>query len=215
MPTFRDLSIAAYCPRQLYYRRQREAEPETPAAVAETRALAFAYPRLLTDADLSAEPIAVTATQYRAALHRTKARMDAWDRLVDPAERDVFLDGRDCRGIAHKVLEDPLSPSLVFAGEPPETGVWQPQSVRLVAAALALSYERERPIDVAFAEYPAHGIVRRIDLSAHRRASYRATLRTVRSVDGPPSRAANRQKCESCDYREECGVRTRSLRSLL
>ncbi|WP_135664841.1 CRISPR-associated protein Cas4 [Halorhabdus rudnickae] len=215
MPTFRDLEIAAYCPRQLYYRRRADVDPEIPAEVAETRALAFEYPRLLARADLSAEPIAVTGTQYSSALHRAKACLDCWDRLVDPAGRDVFLEGRDCRGIAHKVIEDPLAPSLVFAGEPPENGVWGPQSVRLVAAALALSYERERPIEVAFVEYPAHGVVRQIDLSAHRRATYRATLRTVASIDGPPSRVDNRRKCNSCDYREECGVRTRSLRSLL
>lgn len=214
MPTFRELSIAAYCPRQLYYRRRDDA-PDIPADVEEIRALAFAYPRLLTEVDPDADPIAVTATQYRSALHRARARLDAWDRLADPDERHVFLDGRDCRGIAHKVLERPLAPSLVFVGEPPETGVWESQSVRLVAASLALSYERERPVDVAYAEYPAYGIVRRIDLSAHRRATYRATVRTVDAMDGPPPRTANGRKCESCDYRGECGVRTRSLRSLL
>ncbi|WP_136689592.1 CRISPR-associated protein Cas4 [Halorhabdus amylolytica] len=215
MPTFHDLAIAAYCPRQLYYRQLVDEDPEIPEAVVETRALAFEYPRLLVESDLSTEPIAVTGTQYRSTLHRAKARLDSWDRLVDPAGRDVFLEGRDCRGIAHKVLEEPLAPSLVFAGEPPETGIWGPQSVRLVAAALALSYERERPVEIAFAEYPAHGVIRRIDLSAHRRATYRATMRTVASIDGPPSRVDNRRKCESCNYREECGVRTRSFRSLL
>ncbi|MFB6202579.1 MAG: hypothetical protein ABEI98_11300 [Halorhabdus sp.] len=215
MLTFRELATAAYCPRQLYYCRRDDDDPEIPDRVAAVRALAFEYPRLLAGADLDDEPIAVTETQYRAALHRSKARLDAWDALVDPDDRDVLLSGRDCRGIAHKVIETPLAPSLAFAGEPPETGVWEPQSVRLVAAGLALSYEREHPIEVAFAEYPAYGVVRRIDLSAHRRGTYRRTLRAVASIDGPPSRVDNRRKCESCSYREECGVRTRSLRSLL
>jgi len=215
VPTFRDLAVAAYCPRQLYYRRRSDSEPEIPDAVAQRRELAFEYPRLLVETDLSVEPIAVTGTQYRSALHRSKARLDAWERLVDPGGRNVFLEGRDCRGIAHKVIEEPLAPSLVFAGEPPESGVWAPQSVRLVAAALVLSYERECGIEVAYAEYPAHGVLRRVDLSAHRRSLYRSTLRTVVSIDGPPSRVKNRRKCESCEHREECGVRTRSLRSLL
>ncbi|WP_158855280.1 hypothetical protein [Halorhabdus sp. CUG00001] len=215
MPTFRDLATAAYCPRQLYYRRRDDETPEVPDSVVLRRELAYEYPRLLADADLDDEPIAVTATQYRSALHRAKARSEAWESLVDPADRDVLLEGRDCRGVAHKILEEPVAPSLLFTGEPPDTGVWQPQSVRLVAAALALSYERERPIDIAFAEYPAHGVVRRVSLSAHRRAGYRSTLRTVRSIDGPPSRVRNRTKCETCDYRDSCGVRTRSLGSLL
>lgn len=214
MPTFRELATAAYCPRKLYYRRRDSTDPVTPDSVALRRELAFEYPRLLAE-DLTSEPIAVTETQFRANLGQAKARLDEWDRLVDPAQTNVLLDGRDCRGIAHKVLEDPLAPSLVFTGDPPETGIWQPQSVRVVAAALALAYERERTVDVAFAEYPAHGIVRRIGLSAHRRAEYRSTLRTVRAIDGPPGRVRNRQKCESCEYRSECGVRTRSLGSLL
>ncbi|CCQ33627.1 hypothetical protein HLRTI_002662 [Halorhabdus tiamatea SARL4B] len=214
MPTFRELATAAYCPRKSYYRRQDATDVEVPPEVKTKRDLAFAYPRLL-EADLSEEPIAVTPTQFRSRLSRVKASLDAWDGLVDPAGRDVLLEGRDCRGIAHKVLEEPVAPSLVFTGAPPETGVWEPQSVRLVAAALALAYEREREIPVAFAEYPVHGIVRRVPLSAHRRATYRSALRTLETLDGPPPRVANQNKCESCEYREECGVRTRSLRSLL
>lgn len=214
MPTFRELATAAYCPRQLYYRRRQD-EPSVPDEVAVKRELAFEYPRLLSVADLEAEPIAVTATQYRAALGRSKARIDVWERLVDPAGRDVMLSGRDCRGIAHKVIEEPLAPALVFTGDPPETGLYEPQSVRLVAAALALAYERDRRVETAFAEYPTHGVVRQIDLTTHRRAAYRRALRTVRALDGPPPRVANRRKCETCAYRQECGVRTRSLRSLL
>ncbi|MFB6128799.1 MAG: hypothetical protein ABEJ47_03465 [Halorhabdus sp.] len=214
MPTFRELATAAYCPRKCYYRRRDGADVEVPPEVVAKRELAFAYPRLL-EGDLSAEPIAVTPTQFRSRLSRTKAGLDAWDRLVDPADRDVLLNGRDCRGIAHKVLEQPLAPSLVFTGAPPKNGVWEPQSVHLVAAALALAYEREQEVSVAFAEYPAHGIVRRVPLSAHRRATYRAALRTVESLDGPPPRTENRSKCETCEYRETCGVRTRSLKSLL
>ena len=214
MYTFRELATAAYCPRKCYYRQQDSTDIEVPRAVEARRELAFAYPRLL-EADLSAEPIAVTPTQFRSRLSRVKAGLDAWESLVEPVGRDVLLEGRDCRGIAHKVLEDPLAPSLVFTGTPPETGIWEPQSVRLVAAALALAYERERRVTVAFAEYPAHGVVRKVSLSAHRRATYRSTLRTLDSLDGPPPRVDNRSKCESCEYREECGVRTRSLRSLL
>jgi len=214
VPTFRELATAAYCPRKYYYRQRESTDVEVPAEVETKRELAFEYPRLL-DGGLSGAPIAVTPTQFRSRLSRVKASLDAWDSLVEDPDRDVLLEGRDCRGIAHKVLADPVAPSLVFTGAPPENGVWEPQSVRLVAAALALAYERERQVAVAFAEYPTHGIVRRVPLSAHRRATYRAALRTVESIDGPPPRADNRTKCEPCEYREKCGVKTRSLRSLL
>lgn len=214
VPTFRELATAAYCPRKYYYRRRDSTDVEVPPAVEAKRDLAFAYPPLL-DGDLAAEPIAVTPTRFRSRLSRAKASLDAWESLVEPTDRNAFLEGRDCRGIAHKLLEEPLAPSLVFTGAPPEDGVWEPQSVRLVAAALALAYERGQQVPVAFAEYPAHGIIRRVPLSAHRRATYRSALRTVESIDGPPPRVTNRNKCEPCEYREECGVRTRSLRSLL
>ncbi|MHB9287512.1 hypothetical protein ACKVMT_10810 [Halobacteriales archaeon Cl-PHB] len=217
MQAFRDVATAAYCPRKLYYRK-REPDPDAavPEAVHERRALAFRYPELLRDdAALAAAPLAVTPTQFRSRLSCTKARLDDWAALADPPYRDVLLEGKDCRGVAHKVLDHPPRPSLVFTGEPPERGVWEPQSVRLVAAALALSYERETVVDAAFAEYPAHGVIRRVDVGARRRARYRAALRTARSIDGPPARVANDAKCDPCDYREDCGVTSRSMLSRL
>jgi CRISPR-associated exonuclease Cas4 len=217
MHTFRELATAAYCPRKLYYRR-REPEPdsEIPAEVTDRRQLAFEYEQLLTDdAALLAAPIEVTPTTFRSRVGCAKARLDAWEELVDPGARNTLLTGKDARGIAHKVLEEPLAPSLAFSGRPPEQGVWEPQSVHLVAAALALSYERGERIETAFVEYPAYGVIRQVDVSARRRATYRAALRTAESIDGPPHRTDNRDKCNPCEYRDECGVRTRSLKTLL
>jgi CRISPR-associated exonuclease Cas4 len=212
---FRDIETAAYCPRKLYYRRQSPPEERTPDAVAARRALALSYERLLTDDDALAEaPTAVSPTQYRANLGRAKARLDAWDALAEPAERDVLLTGRECRGIAHKRLAGP-SLSLVFAGAPPKQGVWEPQSARLVAAAKALAWEDETAVDRVYAEYPAHGIIRRVDVDARRTAAYREAVRIADSIDGPPARTKNSAKCDPCEYQPECGVKTRSLRSLL
>jgi CRISPR-associated exonuclease Cas4 len=216
--TFRELETAAYCPRKLYYRR-RDGPPDVPDEIDEIRQVAFDYERLLTDdAALLAAPIEVGPDIFRERLRGARERLDAWDALVDPAARDVRLDGKDARGVAHKVLDSgdgPPAPSLVFAGRPPEQGVWEPQSVRLVAAAKALSWEREEEVATAYAEYPAHGVVREIEISARRSGVYRRAVRTAASVDGPPARADNDAKCGPCDYREQCGVRTRSLRSLL
>lgn len=219
MHAFRDLETAAYCPRKLYYRRRDDDPESVPDAVADRRELAFEYERLLAeDSRLRGAPIAVTPTQYRSRLGAAKARLgDDWPALVDPADRDRLLEGRECRGRAHKLLTTSEGPtvSLLFTGRPPETGVWEPQSVRLVAAAKAPAWERERSIDRAFAEYPAHGVVRAVPLTTRRRAAYREAVAVADAIDGPPSRTTNRSKCEACEYSGRCGVRTRSLRSLL
>lgn len=215
MHAFRDVETAAYCPRKLYYRRQSPQE-EPPDRVERRRELAFRYERLLADrAALQAAPIAVTPTQFRSRLGAAKARLSAWDRLVDPDGREVLLSGRECRGIAHKLLESDPTVSLVFTGDPPDQGVWHPQSVRLVAAAKALAWERETPVERAFAEYPAHGVIREVELTTRRRAAYREAVRTAGAIDGPPARVDNDAKCAACEFSDRCGARTRSLRSLL
>ena len=217
MHTFRDVATAAYCPRKLYYRyRDPAADEDIPQRVRARRDLAFRYRELLeSDPEIQAAAIEVTPTQYRSQLGQLRASLDAWAGLVDPAGRDVLLDGRECRGVAHKVLEDPPRPSLVFAGDPPEEGVWEPQTVRLVAAAKALAWERETTVESAFAEYPAYGVVREVPLTTRRKAKYRSAVRTADAIDGPPSRTSNRAKCSPCDYQEQCGVVTQSLRSML
>ncbi|SDL98109.1 CRISPR-associated exonuclease Cas4 [Halogranum gelatinilyticum] len=218
--SFGDLARATYCPRQLYYAR-RDDDRAPPPAVDEAKELAFQYPELrdASDAKLRDLPVAVAPESYRAALGRLAAR-DDWDALTDPTRRDTLLTGKDCRGVAHKLLDpsgadDPPVPVLVSPGTPPERGVWEPQTVKAVAAAKALSWEREREIPTALVEYPTHGVVRTVRLTTRKKAVYRTALRTVRGLDGPPPRLRGSDKCDSCDYRSQCGVKTRSLRSLL
>ncbi len=214
MHAFRDLEVDAYCPRKLYHRR-RDADVDAPD-VSDVRNLAFEYEHLLdVDAALLAAPIEVSPATFRERLADARATLDAWDDLADPPQERAFLEGKDCRGVAHKVLDDPVAPSLAFTGEPPENGVWEPQSVRLVAAAKALAWERERPIERAYAEYPAHGVIREVELTTRRTGAYRRALRTADSIDGPPPRVSNRAKCEPCEYRESCAPKRRSLRSML
>ncbi|SDJ41607.1 CRISPR-associated exonuclease Cas4 [Halovenus aranensis] len=217
MHAFREVETAAYCPRKLYYRQRDADTEETPERVKRRRELAFEYDRLRSvEGALAEAPVAVTPTQYRANLGCARARIDYWDELVNPTDRDVFLRGRDCYGVVHKILEAEMpTPSLVFGGEPPEQGVWEPQSVRLVAAAKALSWERELSVDRAVAEYPGYGVVRQIDIDTRRTAAYRSARRTVSAIDGPPAKTSNRSKCGACEYRDQCGVSTRSLSSLL
>ncbi|MDS0260142.1 hypothetical protein NDI56_12125 [Haloarcula sp. S1CR25-12] len=215
--TFRELETAAYCPRKLYYRR-RDGPPDVPEEIAQIRRLARDYERLLADdAALLSAPIEPDPTTVRERLRAASDRIEAWDAVVDPVDTDVYLAGKDARGIAHKLVGTDAGavPSLVFAGRPPETGVWEPQTVRLVAAAKALSWERERSVERVFAEYPGYGVVREVEVTARRAGLYRRALRTAESIDGPPGRVDNDAKCDPCEYRDQCGVRTRSLRSLL
>lgn len=212
---FSDLALAVYCPRKLYYRRGDARD--VPDGVEARRALAFEYGTLLDadDAALRARPIAVPPVEFRTNLTRARDRLERFEELAEPPRRNVLLTGRECRGVAHKLLEGPPVPSIVSAGRPPDIGVWEPQSVRAVAAAKALAWERETPVEIAFVEYPTYGIVRRIPISTRRKALYRRAIRTVEAIDGPPSRLADDAKCTACEYRDRCGVRTRSLRSLL
>jgi CRISPR-associated exonuclease Cas4 len=213
---FSDLARAAYCPRQHYY-AARDGDGEPPPEVRARRDLAFRYPELrgASDAELATEPIERPPPAYRAALDGLAAR-DDWDELVAPSRREVLLAGRECRGVAYKILAgDPPTPTFVSPGTPPERGVWRPQRVRAVAMAKALAWERGREIPAALVEYPAHGVVRRVRLTARNKAAYRETVRVLREMDGPPPRVDDEAKCTACDYREECGVRTRSLKSLL
>ena len=217
---FGDLRTAAYCPRKLYYRRTREVDREPPPRIAAVRGLEPRYEALLEapPGALEHEPIAVSPVRYRETLAVTRDRLveaGEWERLRDPRERDVLLTGRDCRGVVHKVLTDPLEPVLVSAGEPPERGVWESQSVHAVAAAKALAWEHETPVERAWLEYPAYGVVRALGLTTRRKGRYRRALRAVRELDGPPPRTRNRSKCEACEFASTCGVRTRTLRSLL
>ena len=219
---FSDLARAAYCPRQLHYAR-RDDDRTPPASARERIDLAFRYPALrnLDDATLAAEPIDRPPTAYRAALSRLAERPD-YDSLADPDATRAFLRGRDAHGIAYKLLDPdgrPPVPTIVTPGAPPESGVWKPQAVRAVAAAKALSWERGREVPRALVEYPAHAVVREVSVGVRTAAAYRRALGAARALDesgrSPPPRLRGNAKCESCEYAADCGVRTRSLRSLL
>ncbi|WP_254532155.1 hypothetical protein [Natrinema gelatinilyticum] len=219
--SFSDLRTAAYCPRKCYYQRTLPDEArEPPPEVESIRALATRYEELLEASldDLEREPIAVSAVRYRERLASTRRRLEAaehWERLCDPDDRAVFAVGRHCRGSVHKVLADPLEPVLISAGQPPDTGVWESQSVHAVAAAKALAWQHRVRIERAWLEYPAYGVIRSLELTTRRNAQYRRALRVVRELNGPPARTTKRSKCEPCEFAADCGVKTRTLRSLL
>lgn len=204
MPSFSELATAIWCPRKLYYRRRQR--PETVReGVREHHELAFRYPDLLaTNADLDSEPIAVTPTQFRARLHAARERLP-WAALVDPDDTQVHLDGREAAGVADKVLGSPLAPSVIATVDPPTRGIWPAHSVHAVAAARALAWERGTSVDVAFVEYPTHGVIHRVLLTPRLLALYRRAIATVQSLDAPPPRFDSEIRCTHCAYRPECG----------
>lgn len=215
MESFSALATATYCPRKLYYRRRHE-DHAIPEDVEEIRSLAYRYDDLLDPGTvLVDEPIEVTPATYRSNLRAAKERLECWSDVVDPPATSVLLEGKDCRGIAQKLLCDRSVPVFVSAGEPPERGVWKPHAVRATAAAKALAWERREPIERALVEYPAYGRIREVRLTTRRKAAYRRALEAARALDGPPPRLRNDPRCDACEYREECGTKTRSLRSLL
>lgn len=210
------LGRAAYCPRQLYYAKRRD-DHEPPPEVARVRELAFRYEKSRTadDDELADLPLSVDPRTYRANLERLTAR-DDWAELADPTDRETFVSGRDCHGVAHKILDtDPPTPTVVSPGSPPDRGAWEPQRVRAVAVAKAVAWEREREIPRALVEYPAHGVVRTVRLTTRNAGAYRRTLWTVRRMEGVPPRLRDSAKCAACEYRTSCGTKTRSLKTLL
>lgn len=98
MPTFIALATAAYCPRQLYYRR-RDPPDGLPAAAERAYALSERYPEFLVASDTAIRTfdLAVDPETYRRRL-RALSERDCWRTLTDPPESDVLVEGRDCRG---------------------------------------------------------------------------------------------------------------------
>ena len=214
MLAFSDLRTAAYCPRQLWYARQTDRSP--PDAVDAVRDLATRYDDALANPDsVDTDRLAVPVAAWLERVRGVRDREPRFADLCAPAGVEVFLSGRECHGVASKVLPGPPVPSLVSPGRPPDQGVWEPHAVWAVAAAKALAWERERRVDEAIVEYPRYGVVRRVRLTTRKKAAYRRTIRTVRELDAIPSRLEDTSKCEPCRFAEQCGVSTGTLRSRL
>ncbi|MFB6270252.1 MAG: hypothetical protein ABEH83_09930 [Halobacterium sp.] len=209
---FSDLAVATYCPRQLYYARRDDRDPPPEHDAALELAGQYGALAVASDAALATYDLAVTPPQFRSNLD---ASLDRYPRVADPAQTAVFLRGKDAHGRAAKLHRGPLAVSVVTHGSPPEAGVYAPQGVRATAAAKALAWQEETPVDHAYVEYARHGVVRRVELTTRRKAAYRRALHAVRRLDGPPPRLHDDAKCGACEYSTECGARTRTLGSLL
>lgn len=201
-----------YCPRQLYFARRDDRSP--PAEHDHARDLAGQYDALAvaSEAALATYVLAVEPPEFRSNL---RASLDRYPHIVDPAETAVFVRWKGAHGRLGDVHTGPLSVSVVTPESPPEAGVWEPQSVRAVAAAKALAWRENWQVERAYVEYARHGVVRDLTLTTRRKAAYRRALRAVRALHGPPPRLHDDAKCGVCEYSDEYGTKTRTLGSVL
>ncbi len=215
--SFSDLRVGAYCPRQLYYRRH-ELDRTPPSSVSTRRELAFRYPELIDCAHdkLADTAVVVSPETFQQRLREARSRLTAWPSLIAPAARDVFVDGECGHGIVRKVLTDPLRPVVISPGKPPQQGVWTSHTVQAVASARALTVERtpSHPVDTAFVEYPAYGVIRKLQLTPERILTYRRVRSKISDLETLPESRQSRSKCEACQYRHRCrtGLSERSSR---
>lgn len=213
---------STYCGRQAYYESQREAcripSPETRVL----REVAHIYP-LVIDSPADALRRAERRTGVSVPLDLTDAadalaeereeNPERWEAVAHPDREERYFEGEDLHGAVDKLSfgGDGVLVSVVKTGTPPRNGVWG--SERVEAAAVRRMVSREHEFGGVVFEYPRVGALRRVELG---RDDVRALERALETLDGiengvPPSRTDNRSKCESCDFREECGVKTKSV----
>lgn len=185
------------------------------------------------------DSVEIDLQKIASNLEVTRDEFDFWDSITRPLYVHLYLDNGQLHGTLEKVFKvkiedmddgsnERLSFSLIKTGEPPENGVWKTQRTE-ASAAYRLFKDQIREVDglgfpnteaenptlskEIFVEYPRVGKIRkkRIRTDDFRRLDRIIEKLKEASKGYPPSRIDNRSKCEVCDYREECGVKTQSL----
>jgi len=213
---------AVYCGRQAYYESQREAcrvpSPETRVL----REVAYLYPTVVEspdDALRRAEETADVSTSLDltdAAEALAEVREDEpelWEAVAHPDREERYFDGGSLRGTVDKLSfgDDGVLVSVVKTGTPPRNGVWG--SERAEAAAVQRVVSHTHDVRGVVFEYPRVGALRHVEVGRDDARALERALERLEDIEKgvPPSRTENRKKCESCDFREECGVKTKSV----
>lgn len=224
-----EVRSAAYCRRQAYY-RLRDEPPEPSPEVRNIKDLAYRYPDVLDSPETVLQETGLhdlDATRIQDGVREARKEYSEWDALARPWRQEIYLQASRLHGTIDKLVKiptdtgsgrggDPVyAASLVKTGEPPRNGVWRPTRAEATAAARLVDREF-RGAEHVYVEYPRVGEVRRVDLGTRDSRKLESILSDLeRAAERVPSRTRNRRKCRSCGYREECGVRTESLLSLL
>lgn len=214
---------AIYCGRQAYYEARREAcrlpSPETRIL----RELAYVYPILADspdDALRRAEDTAGVSVSLDisgaadALAERRDDNPELWDVVARPDREERYLENERLRGTVDKLSFDDdggAVASLVKTGTPPANGVWS--SERVEAAAIHELVSTSYDVSCVVVEYPRVGALRRVEVGSDDERTLERAIETLEEIEKgvPPSRTDNRSKCESCDFKEECGVKTKSV----
>jgi CRISPR-associated exonuclease Cas4 len=213
---------AVYCGRQAYYESKRDAcrlpSPETRVL----RELAYLYPVVVNspeDALRQAQEtagVSVSLDVAGAADALAEAREDdptLWDTVARPDREERYFENGCLCGTVDKLSfgDDGAVFSLVKTGTPPADGVWSSERVEVAAVRRLVSETHE--VSHAVVEYPRAGALRRVDVGRDDERALERALETLDEIEEgiPPSRTDNRSKCESCDFRKECGVETKSV----
>lgn len=217
-----EIRNAIYCGRQAYYEAKREAcrvpSPETRVL----RELAHLYPTFVESPDAAlrrAEDtagVSVSLDLSDAADALAEEREDCpklWDAVARPDREERYLENGQLHGTADKLSfnDERAVVSLVKTGTPPANGVWS--SERVEAAAVRELVSTNHDVSCVVVEYPRVGALRRVEVERDDERALERALETLEEIEKgvPPSRTDNRSKCESCNFKEECGVKTKSV----
>jgi len=161
----------------------------------------------------------VAAGEIREALPEIASKLSPKLELLIPSEVEVDLrsDRLGLSGRLDRIVsragdggpkERDIIPSLIKTDNPPETGVWRSDRLRLAGYAILLEDELKRRVDRGIVEYPRAGEVREVEIrSSDRRRVLRIRDR-VRLINGGKLPDRPREApCERCPVLETCETR--------
>jgi len=213
---------AVYCGRQAYYESKREACRLPSSETRVLRELAYLYPTFVESPDTALRRacetagVSVSLDLSGAADSLAEARENdpsLWNVVARPDREERYVENGRLHGTVDKLSfgDDGVVVSIVKTGTPPVEGVWS--SERVEAAAFEKLVFATHDVSSVVLEYPRVGAFRRVDVGRDDERALERAVETLEEMEEgvPPSRTENRSKCESCDFKEECGVKTKSV----
>jgi CRISPR-associated exonuclease Cas4 len=213
---------AAYCGRQAYYESQREACRLPPPETRVLREVAYLYPEVVeSPEDALREACEFASVSVSLDLKEAAERLvetrdgspELWDHVAYPDREERYIETDRLCGTVEKLsfVDGGVVVSILKTGEPPRAGVWS--SERVEAAAVRRLASSKGTVEKVIVEYPRVGAVREAKLGKDDERALKRSLDTLEDVEKgyPPPRTDDRTKCEPCDFKQDCGVETRSL----
>ena len=169
--------------------------------------------------EINQHDLRAAAGKIREILPETATKLSPKLSLLTPSEVEVDLrsdrlglSGRLDRIVARGAKEGAkgrgLIPSMIKTGNPPETGVWRSDRLRLTGYAMLLEDDLDQRVNLGIVEYLRAGEVREVEIrSSDRRRVLRIRDR-VRLISGGKLPDRPREApCERCPVLESCETR--------